>query len=443
VVRRGGALLGRFVHRPWRTLAVLALLALTGTGAALAGIEGWALYHFRAARLAVERYHNLEARDHLTACLHVWPHDTATLLLAARTARRMGTFDEAEVLLDRCRDRAGNEDLAMERLLLQAQRGDVDTASKICRDLVEKDHPATPLILEALAYGFMSMYRMQEAAFVLHLWLERQPDNTQAILFQGILYASSGKHDEAGAAFARVVELDPEHDEARLRLADHLVESGQASDALPHVEYLRRRQSNDLDLQVSLARCRDLLGQEAEAERLLDGVLARQPDFAPALAERGKLAMRDGQLAEAERLLRAAAAQDSGDFQLHYRLYQCLVQNGKTDEAQEERARLRQLEADLRRINEIMTRQMQQTPHDAALHYEVGTLTLRSGTPKEAVRWFQSALKEDPDYAPAHKALADYYQRIGRAGEAARHRELAQQADPSGQAGAPAEQPGR
>jgi Flp pilus assembly protein TadD len=166
-------------------------------------------------------------------------------------------------------------------------------------------------------------------------------------------------------------------------------------------------------LRVTLARCRDLLGQQEEAEKILDDVLARQPDFPPALAERGKLAMREGQMADAERFLREAADSPPADYQLHYRLYQCLVQNGKTEEAREEQELMKRLEADLRRINEIMSRQMQQTPHDAALHCEVGMLTLRSGTPQEAVRWFQSALKEDPDYAPAHEALADYYQQIG------------------------------
>jgi tetratricopeptide (TPR) repeat protein len=416
---------------------VLVLLTLAGAGAALAGVEGWALYHFRAARLAVERYHNLEAQEHLAACLHVWPHDTATLLLAARTARRMGAFDEAEVLLDRCRDRTGNEDLALERLLLQTMRGDVDGAGKVCRDLVEKDHPATPLVLEALAYGFMNMYRVQEAAFVLHVWLERQPDNTQALVLQGVLFANGGRHDDATATFAHVLELDPQHDEARLRLANLLVDLGHARDALPHLEYLRRRQPDSMELQVTLARCRDLLGEQEEAEKILDDVLARQPDYPAALAERGKLALRDGQMADAERLLRDAAARQPGDYQLHYRLYLVLKQNGKADEAREEQELMKRLEADLRRINEIMTRQMQLTPHDPALHCEVGTLTMRSGTPREAERWFLSALKEDPDYAPAHKALADYYQRIGNLREAARHRQWAGPAD----AGAPAGRP--
>jgi tetratricopeptide (TPR) repeat protein len=428
--RSAGRSFRRLVRHPWRLAAVAALLVLIGAGAVLIGVESWALYQFRAARAAAERYHNLEAREHLKACLAVWPHDPATLILAARTARRLGAFDEADHFLDQCSGVRGNEDLALERDLLQAARGDVDPVRPIAQRMVQADHPAAPLLLEAMAAGYLVSYRLREAAYVLDLWRERQPDNTQALLLQALLDADAERYDDAIAQLCRVVELDPDHYEARQRLAGFLLVLGHAADALPHLEYLRRQRPDDLAVQVHLAHCQDLLGHQDEAVKLLDGVLAREPHLPEALAERGKLALRDGQLDQAEAWLREAAEREPSDYEAHYQLHQCLTQNGKPEEARQVQAQLKQIDADLKRLHEIITVDMAQRPHDAALHYEAGMIALRTGAVPDAVRWFDSALREDPHYGPAHQALADYYEKIGESTRAARHRDQVPQAAP-------------
>jgi tetratricopeptide (TPR) repeat protein len=410
-------------------LAALALLALSAGGAGLAGIHLWAMYHFRAGRAAVERCHNREAQRHLNACLRVWPHNPDTLILAARTARRMGAMTEADSFLDACHGLKGDDDLALERLLLQAARGEGDRVQKVCLAMVKDNHPATPLILEALAYGYITMYRLQEASFALTVWMDRQPDSPQAYLLRGILYTYADRVDDALADFRHVLELDPEHDEVRLRLASALLDRGQGAEALPHFEYLRQRMPDELTVQVGLARCKDLLGQQAEAAQLLDEVLSRRPDYADALAERGKVAMRAGDLDAAETWLRKAAILEPGDYQLHYQIHLCLTQNGKEEEAREEEQRLKQIDADLKRIRQIVTHDMGLAPHDPALHYEAGMIALRTGEYREAVRWFESALREDPKYVPAHLALAQFYAQVGEAAKAAQHRDQARQAE--------------
>jgi Flp pilus assembly protein TadD len=227
-----------------------------------------------------------------------------------------------------------------------------------------------------------------------------------------------------------VLELDPEHEEARQRLVGHLLDMGKAVDALPHAAYLARRHPHDLLAQLALARCKDLLGENDQAEHILDGLLAQAPHFGPALAVEGRIALRDGQPDRAEGLLREALTQVPDDYSIHYQFYLALLANGKGEEAKGEQARIKQISEDLARLQEIIQHKMQESPHNAALHHEVGVISLRLGNVQEAVRWFQSALREDPDYAPAHSALADYYQQIGDRGQAAQHRELAGQAAP-------------
>jgi predicted Zn-dependent protease len=390
----------------------------------MAGGYLWASYHLRVARAALERYHNSEAISHLNDCLKVRPRDSEALLLAARAARRTNNLDEADRLLDRYQAVRGkdDEDLFLERVLVRVQRGELDSVSNYCQSMIEQDHPATILILEALTRGCLRMYRPQAAESSLNEWLKRQPDNAEALCLQGQVYDLEMRMHDAIASFRRALTVDPELDEARLRLCTILMQLGLAEEAEPHLEYLCQRFPENPMLQVHLARSRDRQGKPEEAEKLLDAVLARHPNFAPALGERGKLAQRAGQTEEAERLLRRAAQLEPGDYQANYQLSLCLEKNGKADEARKVSEHLEQIMNDMKEIQDIAAVKMQRSPHDPELHYKIGVISLRAGSPEEGLRWLNSALKEDPSYAPAHQALANYYQRRGDSSRAAQHR---------------------
>jgi tetratricopeptide (TPR) repeat protein len=402
------------------------LLPLIGLGAVVAGQQVWAYRHFQAARLAVEKYHNDEAREHLDACLRAWPDDAETLLLAARVARRVQAFDRADDYLGRYRRLRGeDDDLILERVLLRAARGDVEGVGRFCRTLIDQGHPDMPLVFEALTAGYVRVYRLREAETCLALWLERQPDDCQALFYRGLVRELQTRQQDAIADYRRVVELDTGHDEARQRLAGCLVDLTQASEALHHLEYLHRRRPEDPLVVVDLARCRDLLGEQAEAEKMLDDLLARQPRFAPALTQRGILAARSGQFAKAEDWLRQSSAISPGDYQTHYQLSLCLRHRDKVREAKDLEVHLKDLESDAKRLREIVMRDMPLNFHNASLHQELAMIYLRAGASQEALRWLESALREDPGHVPTHQTLALYYQRMGQRGRAVRHLELA------------------
>jgi tetratricopeptide (TPR) repeat protein len=415
------------VRRSRHLLAAAALFLLIALGAGMAGTYLWAAYHLRAAREAVERYHTNEAVPHLQACLTVWPRDPETLLLAARTARRTGEFDWADHYLDRYQELRGQDDeaLFLERVLVSAERGEVAPVSRFCQALVERNHPATPLILEAVAKGYLRRGRPRDAERAVNQWLKCQPDNPQALHIRGQVYDEESRHHDAITDYQHVLAIDPELEEVRLRLCESLMYLGLTNEALPHLEHLSRRRPGHLKIQVYRARCYDRMGHSDEAEQILMAVLARQPDYGPALAERGKLALRAGQSREAEVWLRQAVEREPGDIQAHYQLVLCLEKNGKSEEARQAQARLEQIEGDMRRIQDIAREKMQQTPHDPNLHYELGVIALRYGLVESGLRWLHRALKEDPHHAPSHKALMEYYQRIHDFGRAAEHRRQA------------------
>src|SRR5262249_14607473 len=158
--------------------------------------------------------------------------------------------------------------------LIRAQRGGMDSVQPYLKSLVEKDHPATPLILEALTRGYLRAYRFGDAAFMLALWRDRWPGDPPADLLEGCGRQPMGPDSRAIEHYQRVLEQDSEHDEARQRLANLLLETARPAEALEHLERLAETRPQDPLVQVRLARCLWILGRPQEAVERLDGVLA-------------------------------------------------------------------------------------------------------------------------------------------------------------------------
>ena len=62
----------------------------------------------------------------------------------------------------------------------------------------------------------------------------------------------------------------------------------------------------------------------------------------------------------------------------------------------------------------------------ACNYLSVGMIYLRLGEEDNALRWFGAALRENPRYAPTHRALADFFRSKGDRARAEHHRQLAE-----------------
>src|SRR5262249_37515166 len=154
-------------------------------------------------------------------------------------------------------------------------------------------------------------------------------------------------------------------------------------------------------------------GQTDRSRDAFDALLATQPRFTAALFGRGQLELEAQRPAEAEQWFRKALAENPNHRQANYGLYLALQRQGKDDEGRAQEARLKQVEKTLDRLLEVTNRLMPRSPHDPALHHELGTLIAGMGQEDVAVQWYESALREDPNYQPAHRSLSEYYDRTG------------------------------
>jgi Tfp pilus assembly protein PilF len=410
----------------WRLVRFLPIVLL-----ALIVLFGWqharAWYELRTARAALARYDGDAAQESLTNCLRVWPNNAEAHLLASRAARQRGDLEKADSELRTAQRLHGGstDEVALEWALLQAAGGASSEVEEFLQKQAQTNPAVAPLVWEALVEGYIRIYRIYDAMTILDLWLERDANNLRALELRGRAYQTGKSAKNAADDFRRVIQQDPKRDDTRQRLGIALLDLGGYEEALTHLEYLQRKDPADLDVQVRIARCYNMLERGPEARLRLDAILEAHPEHALALRTRAHFALADARPELAEVLLRKALKVWPDDYQTNLLLAQSLQQQNKIEEATEQSKVAEQAKDRLERLGDLRSRKMSERPLDPALHTEMGILVLRAGHKEVGEGWLLSALALDPDYRPAHEALADYYESQGDSTRAKLHRQKA------------------
>jgi tetratricopeptide (TPR) repeat protein len=410
---------------------VLVVVLLIAVGALFMGVQLWANSHYRAAKEALKKQDLNVAKEHLEKCLEVWSNNGEVLLAAAQTARRMGYYDKAEGYLERLANADWPEDaVEVEHNLIEAQRGYFPAVEGKLQTVVEqtKDNPDVVLVLEVLAKHYLSAREPYKAEKYLNMWVKRDPENTTPLLWRGWLWGTLGNLDDAAADLRRALRINPDDPDAQLGLGEILMRARRPKQALPHLLFVERWDGANVRSRVllDLAQCRAALGNQAEARKLLDRILAQDPKHVGAMVQYAKITTRH---ADAERWLRRALRVDPNDREANYRLYGVLQHDpGRKKEAKKYFTRFKSLDKAIKRADEIigteLPRARERTP---ALEYEVGTLYLTMGRHDEAEIWLQRAFQHGYRDRALYLALADCYAGMGKPKNAAKYRQLARQ----------------
>jgi tetratricopeptide (TPR) repeat protein len=419
----------RFAIRRPRRAALLLVTALVFLSAAVAGAGlVWFYGQLDAAREDARRWHNTEAVKHLSNCNRLWSDHPEVLLLSSRVARRMGAWTSADDFLARYAKKYGEDErLSFERLLHRASQGELESTMAALKAHAVEGGPNSRLAREAMIIGLTRRFLWQEARMMIAAWLSESPDDPVALLFLGKVLEEQKGLEEAIQTYRRVISLDMGQVEARLRLASLLVVRRHGDEALAIISVLRNKLPDHPEVQVLWAQSLALVGRGSEARAAIDEALKAYPDNPGALMEKGGYALLDGDEKSAVEYLRRAAQLDPGNPIARNQYALALARSGNLEESKKEYEKIRQLEADSTRVSELVGHSLQQRPNDPAIHYEIATIALRSGQIQEALRWFESALRVDPNHLPTHAALADLYFQLDNPILAARHRAIAQQ----------------
>ena len=424
-LRRLVLVLGKHPLRAALVLGVL--LPLVGFGGWYVAAEFLFRYHLRAAERDLAGLNLPGGIRHLTRCLRLKPADIQTHFLLARTARRGGAFDDAEHHLELCKELRGTSPaIDLEEQLLRVQQGDMGGMERALRKRAEQDSPETPLILEALAQGYLANYDISPAMTCIERLLKDQPNHIKALLLHGQTLEQIGRAEEAEADYRRVLEIDPNELLARASVGDVMLKFNRPREALEQFEFLARRRPDDPQAQLGLACCMRKLGQADDAKQILDKLLQNYPDEPRVPFERGMLALDEAHLPEAEGFLRRAYKQNPFDVKTMHALHQCLQGLEKKVEAKTLLKKMEQVDRDRKRLIEL-SKTVVEMPRAAVERAEAGAICLRLGMFGHAFSMLKRSLEDDPNNLQALESLADYYERTGKPDRASTCRKRAEE----------------
>jgi len=277
---------GRVARRRPLTTTVLILVAAAAGGAA--GVYARAVHQWHRAERAVRDGRAAEARPVLDNCLAFWPRDPDVLRLAARAARMTGDFPAAEAHLNAClrAEHGATEDTQLEFLLMRAQRGEADEVAALLYGFVDRGHRDARLILETLALVYMHNLRYGPAYGALQRWAAAFPDDARVYHYRGWVLERLNQPQGAQEDYLRALELDPELDKVRLRVAEMYLEDKDPQQARPHLDRLVGKDPNRPEFLARLGVCRFLEGRHAEARQLF-GVRTTREAVLAYLRQRG------------------------------------------------------------------------------------------------------------------------------------------------------------
>jgi tetratricopeptide (TPR) repeat protein len=393
-------------------LALICIVALAACGYFFIYPQLRAAWHWREARQAIDHGDFHGAAESLRHCLAIWPSSAETHFLLARTARRAGDLEEARAQLNEARRlNFAADQIDLEDLLLQAQAGGITQAEAPLRKLLAAGHADEPLILEALVRGCLHYNFTQDACRWAGSWTERHPDDGQAHYWHGIALDAAAQSESAVEQFQAALQANPEHADARVRLANLLLRLQRHPQAREQFHALLLTEPESAAALLGVAQCQRAAGEIDQARATIERALAREPSAA-ALRLRGMLALDREDARQAVSFLRRAEALDPNDRLTLKTLATALRLLSEDAEAKQYDKRAQQIDKDEKRLDQL-TKDALAKPTDVALRTEAGTISLHLGRYLESLRWLAGALVLDHAYEPARKSLNECLDALG------------------------------
>jgi tetratricopeptide (TPR) repeat protein len=222
----------------------------------------------------------------------------------------------------------GLADVALKRDARDEARASLDKAIQIA--------PTNDSVQHALGLFHASGRDYPAAETALKKAIELNPENLAARNALGSLYANAMKRpSDAVAAYRAAVEIDPRQIEARIGLAQALAATGQFSAAETELVAASKAQPNSPFPQLVLGRMHFSRGDTEAGIEAIDAALKVDPDFVPALLDKGDALALAGETDAALALYDRAIARNGNNAAAHFKRAVLLQQQGRNTEARQ------------------------------------------------------------------------------------------------------------
>jgi len=419
----------------WRRSKKCYLILCLAAGA-VAALAWWsprliARYEVYRGRRALEAFQTEAAIERLEAACRFDPQDAQAHFLLGRGFRRLERFDE----MVRELDEAGRLGMPSERVqrelrLAVAQTARVGEVEPYLPQMLTSPGDDGREICATFFQGFCLRLDFALADRVLDAWAADFPDDPEPYARRGDLYNSVQRGQRAEAAYRECLARDPSRTQTRLKLARCLLDMNMPAEAEPHLRTCVKEAPGEADAWFRLGECLSALGKNDESRRALERAIQCDPRHFGARRQLGELEIRAGRAEEAFKWVAPLQEDWPEDSRLATTMAQTLQKLGRTEEAQKCWQTVSRSQKAATRFDELIL-EVPNRPADVDLRYELGMTLLRYRSREDGVVWLKSVLQFDPRHRGAHRALADYYSKIGDSEQADRHRRLAEETGPS------------
>ena len=381
-------------------------------------VAGWFLKAPTVRLLNDQAEASIDARDHEKALsMLTWSdrldsQNPRTAYLMVRVNRRLEEFDVVHDWLQKANDRGWDVgDLEREQLLTLAQTSQFEDVRPHWNSLFINVGSDGPELCNAYVVWCLSLFRLDDALRVIDAWQKEYPDAAQPYLMKGRIAEVMLRWAEAVDEYTQALEREPDRSDIRLRLGKALLKQQKNQQAVDELA-TAFDETGDPEARISLAEACRKSGDTERARNLLSEALTESPQDVEALFALGELELESDRPQEAVSHLELAATIRPEDNAIRYALLQALQRTGRNEEAKEH---LKFVQEATKPMLELggMTADLVERPEDIDLRYRIAMTTWRYKSRAEGAQWLRSLLDRQPDYALAHKAMANHHRLMG------------------------------
>ncbi len=354
--------------------------------------------------------------------------DPDAWILYAVIARRTEQSVDFENRLSKARERGASVNLIdFQRQLLETQRGKIDKPGELAL-LKTADQFASDFLAaqtyEAIARGYLSTYRLNEAWGCIEHWLQWRPQSLSAHFIRAEIILRTQGPVGVIEPYREILKLDPSSQAAQEKLAVNLLAINEVDEAAALLRNLAAAVESDMtsSFQWTLVPIRSNLPQIwielAEAERRLGDIEETEAAVQLAMSLglddkqrarvstiRGQIQLIEQQPEEAVANFLVAIEMTPEDVAAHHALGTAFGFLGQTDLATKHRDAAQSIRASIGEVTRL-SQQVISAPNDPELRMRIGQEFLKQGLVAEGIGWIKTALDCDANFAPARRLLS-------------------------------------
>ena len=326
-------------------------------------------------------------------------------------AARAGGFDKERV--------------RRELILLHAQAGNLSPVRQEFEAMLASPGPDASEICEAFVNGALIDGQTDLALAILPAWQLELPADPQPYYARGRVLEHRFDTVSAEREYRSAIERDGGHWPARFALGRLLLSQKKAADALVQFRAVSRMRDNAAP-QLQVAKCLRALGKADEARTILHGLLKYPADATaksfkrvgepygglPVELELGLMESSLQNWTEALPWLERVLEDDPQLLEARYALAGTFRSLGRLDDAQREFAEVQRARTAVAEADQLVDELDRKSGPCVAERCRIGEIFLKNESRLRGEFWLRDALNHDPNYAPAHRLLAEHYQQL-------------------------------